>query len=154
MKLRRFAASFRQRREDIRRIRNNAAYRIKQRKDTKFNAMGTEVKLKPEAIERRIAELEGKMPDIQASKEGAEARATIRRLKAKLKTYPQEPKKRIYKIKARFIFDGVFEIRAHTRKEAVQMAKIGCGMNIGEIHTCYGTDVDWEFDCKPDKIVK
>ena len=105
--------------------------------------MGTEVKLKREAIERRIAELEGKMPDIQASKEGAEARATIRRLKA-----------RIYKVKARFIFDGVFEIRAHTRKEAVQMAKIGCGMNIGEIHTCYGTDVDWEFDCKPDKIVK
>ena len=44
--------------------------------------MGTEVKLKREAIERRIAELEGKMPDIQASKEGAEARATIRRLKA------------------------------------------------------------------------
>lgn len=41
--------------------------------------MGTEVKLKREAIERRIAELEGKMPDIQASKEGAEARATIRR---------------------------------------------------------------------------
>ena len=34
--------------------------------------MGTEVKLKREAIERRIAELEGKMPDIQASKEGAE----------------------------------------------------------------------------------
>ena len=64
--------------------------------------MGTEVKLKPEAIERRIAELEGKMPDIQASKEGAEARATIRRLKARLKTYPQEPKKRIYKVKARF----------------------------------------------------
>lgn len=30
--------------------------------------MGTEVKLKREAIERRIAELEGKMPDIQASK--------------------------------------------------------------------------------------
>ena len=116
--------------------------------------MGTEVKLKREAIERRIAELEGKMPDIQASKEGAEARATIRRLKARLKTYPQEPKKRIYKVKARFIFDGVFEIRAHTRKEAVQMAKIGCGMNIGESHTCYGTDVDWEFDCKPDKIVK
>jgi site-specific DNA-cytosine methylase len=86
--------------------------------------MGTEVKLKREAIERRIAELEGKMPDIQASKEGAEARATIRRLKARLKTYPQEPKKRIYKVKARFIFDGVFEIRAHTRKEAVQMAKI------------------------------
>lgn len=57
--------------------------------------MGTEVKLKREAIERRIAELEGKMPDIQASKEGAEARATIRRLKARLKTYPQEPKKRI-----------------------------------------------------------
>lgn len=85
--------------------------------------MGTEVKLKREAIERRIAELEGKMPDIQASKEGAEARATIRRLKARLKTYPQEPKKRIYKVKARFIFDGVFEIRAHTRKEAVQMAK-------------------------------
>ena len=28
--------------------------------------MGTEVKLKREAIERRIAELEGKMPDIQA----------------------------------------------------------------------------------------
>ena len=82
--------------------------------------MGTEVKLKREAIERRIAELEGKMPDTEA----------------------------------RFLFDGVFEIRAHTRKEAVQMAKIGCGMNIGEIHTCYGTDVDWEFDCKPDKIVK
>ena len=58
--------------------------------------MGTEVKLKREAIERRIAELEGKMPDIQASKEGAEARATIRRLKARLKTYPQERKKAIY----------------------------------------------------------
>lgn len=51
--------------------------------------MGTEVKLKREAIERRIAELEGKMPDIQASKEGAEARATIRRLKARLKTYSE-----------------------------------------------------------------
>lgn len=39
--------------------------------------MGTEVKLKPEAIERRIAELEGKMPDIQASKEGAEANKNV-----------------------------------------------------------------------------
>lgn len=116
--------------------------------------MGTEVKLKRKAIERRIVELEGKMPDIQASKEGAEAWATIRRLKTRRKTYPQEPKKRIYKVKARFIFDGVFEIRAHTCKEAVQMAKNGCGMNIGEIHTIYGTDVDWEFDCKPEMIAK
>lgn len=130
------------------------AIRRKQRKNSKFNAMGTEIKLKREAIERRIAELEGKMPAIQASKEGAEARATIRRLKAHLKTYPHEPKKRVYKVKARFIFNGTFEVLAHTRKEAVQMAKIGCGMNMGEIHTCYGTDVDWEFDCKPDKIVK
>lgn len=65
--------------------------------------MGTEVKLKREAIEQRIAELESEMPAIQASKEGAEARATIRRLKVRLKTYPQEPKKRVYKIKARFI---------------------------------------------------
>lgn len=115
--------------------------------------MGTVVKLKREAIERRIAELEGKMSTIQISKEGAEARATIRRLKAQLKTYPQELKKRIYKIKTRFIFDGVFEIRAHSRKEAIQMVKNGCGMNIGEIHTCYVTDVDWKFDCNPDKIV-
>jgi hypothetical protein len=116
--------------------------------------MGTEVKLKREAIEQRIAELESEMPAIQASKEGAEARATIRRLKTRLKTYPQEPKKRVYKIKARFIFNGTFEVRAHTHAEAVQMVRIGCGMNMGEIHTCYGTDVDWEFDCKPDKIVK
>ena len=53
--------------------------------------MGTEVKLKREAIERRIAELEGKMPDIQASKEGAEARATIRRLKARRFRAQTEP---------------------------------------------------------------
>lgn len=116
--------------------------------------MGTEVKLKREAIERRIAELEGKMPDIQASKEGAEARATIRRLKARLKTYPQEPKKRIYKVKARFIFDGVFEIRAHTRKEAVQMAKIGCGMNIGEIHTCWIDPKDFMPEANKNVLVK
>lgn len=86
------------------------------------------------------------MPDIQASKERAEARATIRRLKAKLKTYPQEPKKRIYKIKARFIFDGVFEIRAHTRKEAVQMAKINRFMNrIAKSYPCRIVEEDDHF---------
>lgn len=89
--------------------------------------MGTEVKLKREAIERRIAELEGKMPDIQASKEGAEARATIRRLKARLKTYPQEPKKRIYKVKARFIFDGVSRFAPTLAKRPCRWQKSDAG---------------------------
>lgn len=46
MKIGRFTAVFKQSRQDGRANRDNAANRKKQRKDTKFNAMGTEVKLK------------------------------------------------------------------------------------------------------------
>lgn len=113
--------------------------------------MGTEVKLKREAIERRIAELEGKKTDSQSSKEGAETRATIRRLKAQLKTYPRS---RSYKVKTKFVFEGTFEVKAGSRQMAIQIVRSQCGMNIGQIHTCHADVVDWEFDCKPDKIVK
>ena len=98
--------------------------------------MGTEVKLKPEAIERRIAELEGKMPDIQASKEGA------------------YPRSRSYKVRAKFVFEGTFEVKAGSRQMAIQIVKSQCGMNMGQIHTCCADVTDWNFSCNPTQIVK
>ncbi|WP_302998190.1 hypothetical protein [uncultured Alistipes sp.] len=113
--------------------------------------MGTEVKLKPEAIKQRIAELEGKMTAIQASKERAEARATIRRLKAQLKT---DPRSRSYKVKTKFVFEGTFEVKASSRQMAIQIVESQCGMNMGQIHTCCADVTDWDFGCNPTQIVK
>lgn len=61
---------------------------------------------------------------------------------------------RTYKIKTKFVFEGTFEVKANSRQIAKQIVKNGCGMNMGQIHTCESDVVDWEFDCKPDKIVK
>ena len=69
----------------------------------------------------------------------------------KLKTYPRS---RSYKVRAKFVFEGTFEVKAGSRQMAIQIVKSQCGMNMGQIHTCCADVTDWNFSCDPTQIVK
>lgn len=68
----------------------------------------------------------------------------------KLKTYPRS---RSYKVRAKFVFEGTFEVKAGSRQMAIQIVKSQCGMNMGQIHTCCADVTDWNFSCNPTQIV-
>ena len=61
--------------------------------------------------------------------------------------------KKTYNIKASYTFEGVFKIKANTRKEAIEMVNKQCGLVIGRnIHTSLpDDDVDWDFNVHPSR---
>jgi hypothetical protein len=62
---------------------------------------------------------------------------------------------KVYKVKTRFVFEGVFEVKASSRVEARQMVQDNCGMVLHSgIQTTLEDDViDWNFSCHPDKKI-
>lgn len=64
------------------------------------------------------------------------------------------PRSRSYKVRAKFVFEGTFEVKAGSRQMAIQIVKSQCGMNMGQIHTCCADVTDWNFSCNPTQIVK
>ena len=62
---------------------------------------------------------------------------------------------KVYKVKTRFVFEGVFEVKAQSRVEARQMVQDNCGMVLHSgIQTTLEDDViDWNFSCHPDKKI-
>jgi len=62
---------------------------------------------------------------------------------------------KVYKVKTRFVFEGVFEVKASSRVEAHQMVQDNCGMVLHSgIQTTLEDDViDWNFSCHPDKKI-
>ena len=61
-------------------------------------------------------------------------------------------KKRIYRIRTQYIFEGVFEVLAESREEARQKVLQDCGLVMGRnIHsTLPDEEVNWAFSTHPD----
>lgn len=59
-----------------------------------------------------------------------------------------------YEIPAKFIFEGVFRIKADSICDAVDAFDRHCSMNMGQIHTTLNEeDVNWDFSCTPKKVI-
>ena len=64
-------------------------------------------------------------------------------------------KKRIYRIRAQYIFEGVFEVSAESREDARQKVLQDCGLVMGGniYSTLPDEEVNWAFDIHPEKRI-
>ena len=61
-------------------------------------------------------------------------------------------KKRVYRVRTQYIFEGVFEVVAESKEEARQKVRQNCGLVMGgNIHsTLPDEEVNWAFSTHPD----
>lgn len=61
-------------------------------------------------------------------------------------------KKRVYRVRTRYIFEGVFEVVAESREEARQKVIHDCGMVMdGNVHsTLPDEEINWAFSTHPE----
>lgn len=61
-------------------------------------------------------------------------------------------KKKVYRVRAQYIFDGVFDVVAESKEDARQKVIQNCGMVMGgNIHsTLSDEEVNWAFSTHPD----
>ncbi|KGN85233.1 hypothetical protein [Porphyromonas gulae] len=61
-------------------------------------------------------------------------------------------KKKIYRVRTQYIFEGVFEVVAESKEEARQKVRQDCGLVMGgNIHsTLPDEEVNWAFSTHPD----
>ncbi|WP_311561117.1 hypothetical protein [Prevotella bivia] len=61
-------------------------------------------------------------------------------------------KKRIYRVRTRYIFEGVFEVSAESREEARQKVIQDCGMVMGgNVHSTLPDEgINWAFSTHPE----
>ncbi|MCE8170707.1 hypothetical protein [Porphyromonas gingivalis] len=64
-------------------------------------------------------------------------------------------KKRIYRIRTQYIFEGMFEVLAESREEARQKVLQDCGLVMGGniYSTLPDEEVNWAFDIHPEKRI-
>ena len=61
-------------------------------------------------------------------------------------------KKRVYRVRTRYIFEGVFEVSAESREEARHKVILDCGLVMGgSIHsTLPDEEINWAFSMHPE----
>ena len=61
-------------------------------------------------------------------------------------------KKKVYRVRTQYIFDGVFEVVAESREDARQKVIQNCGLVMGgNIHsTLPDEEINWVFSTHPD----
>ena len=64
-------------------------------------------------------------------------------------------KKKVYRIRTRYIVDGVFDVVAESKEDARQKVLQNCGLVMGgSIHSTLPEDeVNWAFDRHPNKRI-
>ena len=64
-------------------------------------------------------------------------------------------KKKVYRVRMQYIFEGVFEVVAESREEARQKVLQNCGLVMGgSIHSTLPDDeINWAFDRHPNKRI-
>ena len=64
-------------------------------------------------------------------------------------------KKKVYRVRTRYIFEGVFEIVAESKEEARQKVLQDCGLVMnGSIHSTLPDDeINWAYDRHPNKRI-
>ena len=62
-------------------------------------------------------------------------------------------KKKVYRVRTQYIFDGVFDVVAESKEEARQKVIQDCGMVMGgNVHnTLPDEEINWAFDRHPNK---
>ena len=65
-------------------------------------------------------------------------------------------KKKVYRVRTQYIFDGVFDVVAESREEARQKVIQDCGMVMGgNIHsTLPDEEINWFFSTHPEVITR
>ena len=59
-----------------------------------------------------------------------------------------------FTISVKYVFNGLFEVKAENREEALRIVKEDCGMTLGNIHTTDDEAVKgWNFDMHPELII-
>jgi hypothetical protein len=63
---------------------------------------------------------------------------------------------KIFQVKTKFIFEGIFEVKAQSKEQAREFVEKDCGLVIGgDVHsTLPDEDINWEFSVHPDKEIK
>lgn len=61
-------------------------------------------------------------------------------------------KKKVYRVRTQYIFDGVFDVVADSKEKARQKVLQNCGLVMGEsIHSTLPDDeINWAFSTHPD----
>jgi hypothetical protein len=61
-----------------------------------------------------------------------------------------------FEVKTRFVFDGVFNVKALNRQQAEEFVQRHCGLVIGgDIHSSLpGEDIDWDFPVHSEKQIR
>ena len=64
-------------------------------------------------------------------------------------------KKKVYRVRTQYIFDGVFDVVAESKEEARQKILQNCGLVMGgSIHSTLPDEVvNWAFDRHPNKQI-
>ena len=63
--------------------------------------------------------------------------------------------KKVYRIRMRYIFEGVFEVVAESKEDARQKVLQNCGLVMGgSVHSTLPDDeINWAFDRHPNKRI-
>ena len=64
-------------------------------------------------------------------------------------------KKKVYRVRTQYIFDGVFDVVAENKEDARQKVLQDCGLFMGgSIHSTLSDDeINWAFDKHPNKHI-
>jgi len=64
-------------------------------------------------------------------------------------------KKKVYRVRTQYIFDGVFYVVAESKEDTRQKAQQNCGLVMGRsIHSTLPDDeINWAFDRHPNKRI-
>ena len=64
-------------------------------------------------------------------------------------------KKKVYRVRTRYIFEGVFDVVAESKEDARQKVLQDCGLVMGgSIHSTLPDDeINWAFDIHPNKQI-
>ena len=64
-------------------------------------------------------------------------------------------KKKVYRVRTQYIFDGVFEVVAESKEDARKKVLQKCGLVMGgSIHSTLSDDeINWAFDGQPNKRI-
>ena len=64
-------------------------------------------------------------------------------------------KKKVYRVRTQYIFDGVFDVVAESKEDAQKKVLQNCGLVMGgNIHSTLPDDeINWAFDRHPNKRI-
>ena len=64
-------------------------------------------------------------------------------------------KKKVYRVRTQYVFEGVFEVVAESKEDAQQKVLQDCGLVMGgSIHSTLPDDeINWAFDIHPNKQI-